>query len=387
MRNQISILFFAFMISACSTQQEDLTDGALIIDFTESTETITLNLSDISDDYEMIFLETTDESLLRYFDVFVLEDALLAVAPDKVVRFGLDGSYQRTILEKGEGPEQFKNMNSYDLGPAAKNIYIYERGRGIRVFGLDSGRLVQTIPLARIGIDEGTYSLSNFAVLENGDIMALRGALARVPYLVFRQTPAGELLSGIKRPSPPARDRWAGAVPMFLSFRSDSILFQGSDSLSVQSLGDTSATTVMRFKVDPPQKKGDTTVSVLPQFRFETKHFMYLVKLTQQKIKKADYMGLRMVDASQYLFNRKSGELKKIDGIYHNDLGVLLPEAGITSLNDGRFRVMVHPALLIEKLEEALKEKPVNANLPAIRELSKKLDPEGNLVMIMGSFK
>jgi len=125
----LSLILFNY---SCNSHDENLNDnGALInmnIDSILSDNPITF--SSIFSDFELIPLQTTEESIFSYIDdIKVIGDTLFIfdrTITKSILLFSKDGKFLNKIKKVGRGPGEYIYPTGFDLDPVEKKAYIFD---------------------------------------------------------------------------------------------------------------------------------------------------------------------------------------------------------------------------------------------------------------------
>jgi len=105
LENKLLILFAAFLLVIGCKQDSD---KPVRIDFDAPAGLIGLELSTLLSNYEMVQLETNQESLIGVnARVCITDKHIVVINPDKILKFDRNGRFLKTIMTKGNGPGEF----------------------------------------------------------------------------------------------------------------------------------------------------------------------------------------------------------------------------------------------------------------------------------------
>ena len=110
-----------FALAACDSAPKTLP----VIDADHPSGSIELALSDILEDIRIVPLETTDASLVMSSGgiLSVTDRYIIAYGTDKVLLFDKDGRYLKSILNKGNGPNEYQNLTGLLMDEARGILY------------------------------------------------------------------------------------------------------------------------------------------------------------------------------------------------------------------------------------------------------------------------
>lgn len=132
-----TFIFFLWILLLCSCQKE--TDVPTI-----SIDTNKKEIADISKYFnkrEVVFLETTDQSLLggiskiiRFENVIYILDKI----GNRVVAFDKNGKYLADIHSSGRGPQEYRQLSSFTINEKARELIIHaDRPGKLLIYDLD----------------------------------------------------------------------------------------------------------------------------------------------------------------------------------------------------------------------------------------------------------
>jgi hypothetical protein len=146
---------YSFLISlvimiSCNHSNHSNEDITVPIDLTAVTE---MSMSEIFSQISYIPLETLPESIIddQPLTIKVYNDKIYTIDKNRVLRFNIDGSFDKEIIHNGRGPEE--SVSIMDIAVNDEIIYILGR---TRLFKLDSnGNQLMTavIPTSSLSIE------------------------------------------------------------------------------------------------------------------------------------------------------------------------------------------------------------------------------------------
>jgi hypothetical protein len=158
-------LFLTFIMTSCSQHRSTERKSVQVINLFEAIENRkSINIGDISTDFEYISLETKDECLTgTRLSVYSNDQFLIAIDREKILLFDRkDGKFIREIGHKGNGPGEYSRTYSVMPFDEVKNI-IYA-GRTKKRYGYSlEGQLRDTLTIPELvleiaNIDDNTFA-------------------------------------------------------------------------------------------------------------------------------------------------------------------------------------------------------------------------------------
>ena len=174
-------------------------DGVEIIsaDVNAFRNTVTMPLSELAGPLEIVRLETRNEALFEYGQVF-LTDNYIGIAtsnPRSFKLFDRKGKYLRDIGHEGRGPGEYGMIYSAAIDEASQTIYIMPwQATELLVFGID-GTIKELVKLAyRAG--KGVFNVNPDGTLS----VAVVPAFGSSPSWVWTQDRAGKVINEVPVP-------------------------------------------------------------------------------------------------------------------------------------------------------------------------------------------
>lgn len=168
------LIIIAFISSICITCLERKSEKASqnIKNFTENIidfedEISLVKFSDIIlDSPKVVFLETTDSSLIGKIDKIVINEDFIFILDtfiaEAVLIFNMDGKFIGKLASQGDGPNQYKKP--LDIFIENDRIWILDNGRDIKVFNIQ-GNLLDSFKLS-------AFSAIRFQKLYDSDVFS-----------------------------------------------------------------------------------------------------------------------------------------------------------------------------------------------------------------------
>lgn len=197
----IGVLFALQFAWNCSSKTEQTKGTAFHTDFDNCKLSIDLKLSDLIEDYRLVPLETTDESLLGEFrrNIICLSgDYILIADRDNVYKFSREGKFINKILKNGRGPGETSGSCKYFFNKN-NNILFFEddfvENENIRCYDVKSEKFLPSIKKCFPG------RWLSFIVYQDSLLLgSIEGVLRGEtnPYAVFAQNFSGQFKWGIE---------------------------------------------------------------------------------------------------------------------------------------------------------------------------------------------
>ena len=152
------VAWFVVMLCGCSSagkQAAETEEGLPVIDLSENVEQVSaLNLSDAVERVEVVPLETTDESLIKYIGgIEVTEnDIWVKNGNTNILRFSCDGKFRNAVGRRGQGPGEYTWAHSFSIDTANREVYVISASSGIFVYDYEGKflRMATKVPAANM---------------------------------------------------------------------------------------------------------------------------------------------------------------------------------------------------------------------------------------------
>lgn len=196
----IGIFFILQFGWNCSNKNEQTKRTAFHTDLDNCKLSIDLKLSDLIEDYRLVPLETTNESLLGEFSniIGLSGDYILVADRNNVYKFSKEGKFINKILKNGRGPGETSGSCKYFFSKN-NNILFFEddfvENENIRRYDVKSEKFLPSIKKCFSG------RWLSFIVYQDSLILgSIEGVLRGEtnPYAVFAQNFKGQFIWGIE---------------------------------------------------------------------------------------------------------------------------------------------------------------------------------------------
>lgn len=196
----IITLFILLCFLNCGSKNEQKAGTAFHVELDNCKLSTDLKLSDLIEDYRLVPLETTNESLLGEIrEIISLSGEYILIADrDNVYKFSGEGKFINTILKNGRGPGEISGSCRYSFHRKSKMLFFVDdfvENENIRCFDVKAEKFLPSIKKCFPG------RWLNFMVYQDSLIMGSIEGISRGetnPYAVFVQNFKGQFLWGIK---------------------------------------------------------------------------------------------------------------------------------------------------------------------------------------------
>ena len=176
----IAIILLSYLLSSCSRNKTEKDDVLVTIDIKSAFENRKpVTIDDISDNWDYVTLETTNESLIgSNASIYSDDQYLIAIERRRILLFDREsGKFIRTIGNSGNGPDEYTNTYSKMPYNEEKRIIYASKSRERLEYNLD-GQFIKTRnrpELAHdfVNINENTFAsfIDNFMGEEKNKII------------------------------------------------------------------------------------------------------------------------------------------------------------------------------------------------------------------------
>lgn len=158
-------LLLSFLMTSCSQHESANKKSVEIINLNEAIESRkSVNISDISINFEYVSLETKDECLTgTRLAVYSNDQYLIAIDREKILLFDRkDGKFIREIGHRGNGPGEYSR--TYNVMPFDEEKNIVYTGRNKMRYGYSlEGQLKDTLSIPELVSEIGNIDDNTFA--------------------------------------------------------------------------------------------------------------------------------------------------------------------------------------------------------------------------------
>lgn len=154
------------LLASCAKTNQD-SNSALLPDMTlgEFVKSET-PLSEIFEEYTVIPLETTDESLVggRFNKVIKKDSTLYVQSINDILMFGLTGQFKGRLSKVGAGPGEYASLSDFDVLPDLDEIWV-SSSKKIYRYRISTSDFIGSIPLS--------FYANKFKYLGNNEFIAM----------------------------------------------------------------------------------------------------------------------------------------------------------------------------------------------------------------------
>lgn len=169
-------------------------DGPVpLIDLTNVTQSVSLNLSDLVSDIKIIRLETSEASLIGADRHFIVgENYIICYSMQNILQFDAEGKFIRCLAISGKGPFEFIGQPSISIDPNEINLYFKSQNSAeIQCIDLRTGKFKASVPLA---YPAGVFSIS---CIQDNQILVVPTLRDSMGYYMYCQDTLGNMTNDI----------------------------------------------------------------------------------------------------------------------------------------------------------------------------------------------
>lgn len=190
MRKLILFLLLLLVVS-CGSNTRDYVDGIIVFDNNLNYPETKLKLSDVAD-IRYIRLKGMDEGFLvanlnnKGGNLFTDGRTIYIKQERCIYVYDMEGNPLRKLDRIGNGPEEYKYINSFWVDPEENSVYVYD-GRGLLVY--------DTLFAFKRRVQYSSSLMHSMVPVNNKDVLLhdkLKGYSNKAPYLLGSET-SGEL--------------------------------------------------------------------------------------------------------------------------------------------------------------------------------------------------
>jgi hypothetical protein len=359
----------------------------LIINPTKISDTISFRATDLIKDFEIIKLETNNESLIDYImRCYVGEKSIvISTVNNGILLFSRDGKFLKQVAASGRGPGEVNNPNS-DITVDEKNNLLYvgssfPRSGLIDCFNLKSGTH------SKIAI-QSSHSIRDIIVKNDSimilSIMPIQGAESNCP--IISQTTGGKHLWEITN-----KNKF-GATNGTIQSLYDQVYFRyiwGGDTLYKVTEEKMTPIIAIQYKgkmfLNTPYKEGDIFLSILPlnHTLFRGKYSSIVEIKTSEANRQEPILG----DKIDFIIDYKKGKAFRLTKLDDNFLGT-------SSMFD--FRIQnngtIYRNFTVQQIKQIAKDVKENPSIAKdvkarILKLDSEISESDNPILLVGKLK
>ena len=169
-------------------------DSVWVCDFSALKDTVTLYLSAVAEDFQVVKLDNSDEALVPAGNALVSDNYILVYGrqqtPFKL--FDKSGKFLANVGSFGQGPGEYQLVYDAQIDESSERIYILPwNAKSLLAYDL-KGRYVQSIPLPTL-VPKGKFKVDS----RNSTLSVFILPFNNLPYVAWRQDLQGNLIDTI----------------------------------------------------------------------------------------------------------------------------------------------------------------------------------------------
>jgi len=360
----------------------DLTKG-LKMDETQ------MNLSEIAEKIEYIFLETTDSCLIGDMEKVVVDDGLVFISDKKqLLVFNNSGKFLNTVGHIGRGPGEFVEIKDFSVDIATDRIFVMDRFMQKVICYTYDGKYESDFRL------KAPYP-SKIAVVKNSGLMisyATPQFIRNNNYGFGLYTFEGKFIRNcFNRQNEGAEDKKSEAGLHRLTYYCDSLTFWEIHLDTIYRVSNDGEFTP-RYAIDYNGYKQVKNRSSLEQNNFyfsyfiDTEKYLFFLRGVQnQETKQLVYDKVKD-KATKITFNTKTKWIKNFTG-FMNDIDGGYPFLPVDAQNDGRLFCTFYPYRFKELIKsdpyKGLTIKNLNQKADFYNRISKSSEMDNPVIMLV----
>lgn len=371
------VVICLFLLAGCG---KNVKSTLPVIDLSEATEEVALNVEELVDSLQFIPLETGENCLVpEYFKMWEGEKYILISTREMILQFSKDGRFIRQLAYRGRAPEEYADVAGLLMDEAAGMVYVSDNWRGrVKKYDLLNGGFV--------GVNHWKYG-----VMTQG-ILAEDNSLVYLPYLSYRDTfayevcrvtKAGEWISGVK-----ASDRRERVISgtAHLQQLGNELHFKPADSDTLFVVRDSLKIPEFVIAVPNPytaEKKAGNMIEIV----VETAD-VFILRMLDQKVEEVEggiYCNFREV--GKYIIYKKEGTVKKLSKIYTSCWGGKLELPTLSQAGKYLHGSFTRYSFLPMLDDWQQQERPDSVKLAAFRTFWRNLQVDDNPVVVSGKIR
>ncbi len=356
-------------------------DGIIKIDLTKNIYEKPFIINSITGDLRLIKLETNSNSYIKYFNGFIGKKYIISFNQDKVILFSSTGTYNCTIANYGNGPNDFTGIDGWDVDSEEKFLFFHNYGRTyINKFNLKTESFDVSIPVKEMG------RITNLLLINDTSLCILPYAYSDSEYLFYYQSLSGVITGGIKKEPTLRKGPWAGRTPVFSKISEMSILFHPSESDTVFKVTKNELEPCISILNPLPQKKGNVTTGKNVSFQAISENLIILRRTDIEILQTDKSLSINSKKNEYVIFDTIQKVVSIINPFYLDYSGIRIKcPVVVNFINDHQF-VATYQAIDFKKsLSDALKKEVDIKKKSLIMRLNDQTSENDNPVIIVGT--
>ncbi len=383
MQYLLIIFIIVAMLSACQNKEKSISvykDQGIpitLVNLNVPTDSVSLKLTDIGKNLEIVPLETTDSSLFGNATYLIGKKYIAAFSSAYIILFDRNGKHIRNLAVQGRGPGEYRFIAGKTWTPSEDRILAIDFGRNfIHSWSIPDGTYMK-IPLAEKG---AAYALTmlNDSVLQ---IANMRNKQAQ--YKLYTQTISGRFLGGVDNTGEEDARKIdfnnnlynASGQHYYRPHRTDSIFQVEQNSLH------------LKYRIPVTSEQQLRIVQIA-----DNRLLASIYNVTSTTSKQANVQGNKIGSVAfsgyrtYYLIDFSNEKVTHFQTINNDYLGTNLSPDKLFFQENGQFYVEYPVSTLSKLIPEVLKKPEIdNTVRQRMEKLQSEISEEDNPVLIIGS--
>ncbi len=195
--NLISLVFSIIMLTTISCGSGENDAGYITYNLSEESNTYEVNLSDLMDNIHLVKLEFNSEfPVSERMQQWIGTKHILLISRNNVLQYTADGQFVRELITNGRGPQEFDEVDYYDVDEQKDVFYFFDHGSAgrIRRIDMNTGELMESILLP----GDDRWLLAGFVVYRD-KLLCFTNDFSPVNYRYFFLDDDGNIEFGCKK--------------------------------------------------------------------------------------------------------------------------------------------------------------------------------------------
>lgn len=381
-KSQLFLLIVLIFFS-CGRDAED--EAFVTYNLDQVNSSTDLKLSDLLENTKLVKLALHDDyPVSERMIQWVGNKYILLVSRKNVLQYSSDGEFIRELIHNGGGPEEYSEVDYFDVDESKEIMYFYDHGfvGRIRRIDLNTGELLSAIPLP----DDERWFLAGFVVYQ-GRLLCFTNNYSPVAYRYFFIDDNGNAGFGCNK-KPFLGERPGVSIAPYLSETEGRVNFrQVRDTLFM--LQDDSLVIEMIIREDNYFSPGeDKTRGFSTTIAYNSKRYI-LVRSYDLEMIPVDGSGIRLENHGTrlLLIDREEETVANISEINIDYLGVNSEDPEIYQ-NDNKAWIVISAIKLIDYLDSALEKEDIEPELRSrLLALNEEVKEDDNPYLLIGTMR
>ena len=383
--NLLSLVFSIIMIASISCGRDKSDAGYVTYNLGEVGKKIEVRLSDLMDDIHLVKLELNAEfPVSENMNQWIGDKHILLITRKNVLQYTSGGLFVRELITSGRGPEEFEEVDLYDVNESKNVFYFYDDGSAgkIRRIDLSTGEFLESLILP----DDERWMLADFIVYRD-KLLCFTNNFSAVDYRYFILGDNGDIEYGCKKQAY-LEDRPQVSKSPYLSetggrvnYRQvrDTLFFLDEDTLAIEMI-------IREDNYFSPGENRNRGFSPWIQLNGIT---FLLIRNTELELLQREGGGIGIEDhgSRNLLISRKEKSIVEVSHFFIDYFGLESDNLEF-KYNDDNAWIVLNSIELMDYINKACENRDIESELQSkLMSLRESVDENDNPYLLIGKLK